>query len=114
MKRLAWLLLGFLCTALVQVTRVEGQPATPKCCHCCQLPGCCLPVAGVPATARAEEPAQAAQAPVLRALPASLGVAQFYAGWVEPAAIRPVLSASAEAAHPARVPLFKAHCCFLI
>jgi hypothetical protein len=114
MKRLAWLLLAVLCATLVQVPRVEGERAPPKCCHCCQLPGCCPPATSVPATARAEEATPVTRAPVLRALPASNVADLFFAGLTEPAANRPGLPASAEAARPARVPLFKAHCCFLI
>jgi hypothetical protein len=39
---------------------------------------------------------------------------KFYALFVEPSALRPALTASAEAAPAANVPLFKAHCSFLI
>jgi len=38
----------------------------------------------------------------------------FYSLFAEPAAFRPALTASAEAAPAASVPLFKAHCSFLI
>jgi hypothetical protein len=119
MKRLAWLFLAVFCAAMVQVQPVRGLPVKVKACNCCQVPGtcgmpdCCPPSAFASTVLGSEES-------VRLALPASRTVAAirdasvvFYAAFVEPAIIPPALSAALAAA-PARVPLFKAHCSFLI
>jgi hypothetical protein len=120
MKRLAWLLVALYCTAFVRVQPFELVP----CCHCacchCKVPGTC----GMPC-GRAQAPAplmfaagQAARVsqPALRRneLPARVSEKRFYASFVEPAAASVALGAAAAMAPSAGVPLFKAHCSFLI
>ncbi len=116
MKRLAWILLAVLCAALVQVPPAEAMLAQPKCCHCCQMPGagempcCAAPSASLPPALAAESSARLdRQAPA-----ACRAITFFRICWVEPAAIRPALPASAAAVRSAGVPLFKAHGRFLI
>jgi hypothetical protein len=120
MKRLAWLLLAVFGAALLQVQPVEGLPAKAKCCDCChvpgtgEMPGCCPQVASLPAALGAEQSARVANQPVRRAVPAVGACARIYVSLVEPGASRSALPAPAEAARAAGVPLFKAHCSFLI
>jgi hypothetical protein len=117
MKRLVWLLLAVFCIALVPVQSVD-KAKTCSCCKvpgACGMPGCCPPPASLPA---ALSPAQSARAADLHACrkaePVRRAGEKFYASFVEPAAARAALLASAEAAPAAHVPLFKAHCSFLI
>jgi hypothetical protein len=120
MKRLAWLLLAVFCTALVQIQPAQGMPAKAKACACCPVPAgcgttdCCPPAAFAAVTLGAEASEQASPAASRSERTVRGAAALFYASFVEPAALRPVLPASAQAAAAASVPLFKAHCCFLI
>ena len=117
MKSLVWLLLAVFCAALAPVQLVNAaQPQARGCCHhgCCGMP-CCPPPAPAPTVLNAPEPAIEASRPAARqAEPVSGALAKFYAAFVEPAVVRPALPASAQAARAADVPLFKAHCSFLI
>jgi hypothetical protein len=120
MKRIAWLLIAVFCTAFVRVQPVElSQCSQCVCCHC-KVPGACgMPCSRCPAQASAVLSAgqsiKIAQVAVRRsALPARLTGISFYAPCVEPAAFSVALSAPASMATPTAVPLFKAHCSFLI
>ena len=118
MKRLPWLLAAVLCIMLVQVQPVETARSCPCCCHC-KAPGACgMPCSGSTAPApivfAAEQPTpgarSAGQWKAQAARPAEKFFARFVGTAAEPVAHRaPALLACA-----ADVPLFKAHCCFLI
>ena len=115
MKRLAWLLLAVFCTAMVQVRPADEIAPKAMTCPCCQpgpgaMPGCCPAPASTPAGFSLALSASAAtRLPALRRMEE-----KFYASFFEPAAVRAALSASAEAAPAACVPLFRAHCSLLI
>jgi hypothetical protein len=117
MRRVAWLLLAVFCTVLVQVQPADAAVTKP--CGCCQVPGncpmpCCPQAAPLPAVFSLAQSVQVARSPVReRAQPARAATGMFYASFVEAAAVSRPLPASAEAP-AARVPLFKAHCRFLI
>jgi len=104
---------------MVQVQAVDGLMVKAKNCGCCH-PGaapmpCCPQPASAPTTFSAAPTACVASLPARRrAQPSRGAVEKFYVSFIEPAAVRPVLRTSAAAASAARVPLFKAHCSFLI
>ena len=121
MKRLAWLFLAVFCTALAQVQRVELPVAPAKACDCCETAGDCgmadcgLPPAAVPATFAVERsgvtvtrPAAATEIAPAKAIPSHFWVA------TPPPAVRTTFPDFEGTAPPAGVPLFKAHCAFLI
>jgi hypothetical protein len=118
MKRLAWLLLAVFCTVLVQVQPADALVA--KAPGCCQVPGackmpCCPQPAPLPAVFSLAQSIQVTSSPSReRAQPARVATGMFWASVVKPAAVKGPLPASAEAALAAGVPLFKAHCSFLI
>ena len=121
MKRLVWPLLAVFCIALVQAEPVVGLAAKAKSCCCCKIPGacgmpgCCPAPAAVPAAINSGQSARVSAIPTLRkAQPIPAAASIFYLSFLEPAAACRPLPASAEAAPAARVPLFKAHCSFLI
>jgi hypothetical protein len=120
MKRVAWLLLAVFCTVLVQVQPAEAQVAKAKACACCQHPGACaMPCCSASpsvSTALALAPSgRVARSPLLRRAEPLRGVMEIFStSFVATEAVRPALPASAEAALAAGVPLFKAHCSFLI
>ncbi|HET7536452.1 MAG TPA: hypothetical protein VFJ90_08365 [Candidatus Didemnitutus sp.] len=121
MKRLAWLFLIVFGTALAQVQPVELPVAPEKTCDCCDQPGACgmpdcsLPPAAIPAAFTAEpsiitvaQPAAANEIAPAKAIPS-----QFWAAIPLPTK-RVAFPVSPGSAPPASVPLFKAHCTFLI
>ena len=120
MKRFAWLLLAVFCAALVQIQPAQGNPAKAKTCACCETTSpcaatdCCPPAtsAAVALGAEASERLTVAAAPSERAVRRAANL--LYASFAASAAKCPSLPAAAAAAAPAEVPLFKAHCCFLI
>jgi len=120
MKRLPWLLIALFCAVLVQVQPIDGPLAKPvKCARChsgaCGMPGCCPTPASAPTVFSSEQSARVDRVPAPhRAQPVRGAEENFYALFIEPVAGRGALPACAEAAPAARVPLFKAHCCFLI
>ncbi len=120
MKTLAWLLLAVFCTALVRVQPVElGLRKQCVCCHCkgpceCGMP-CSRAPNPVPVSFATEQPARIAQAAVRGKIqPARLAEEKFFAPFIESAAPALALNGSAPTAPAANVPLFKAHCSFLI
>ena len=121
MKHLVWLLLAVFSTALAQVQPVDLPVAKPAACCCgdedcgCGMPKCGLPPAHCPVTYTAERPAgelrqQARRVTARLPHPAP----RFYLSFVEPAVITTALRAPFQVASAASVPLFQAHCCFLI
>jgi hypothetical protein len=119
MKRLSWLLAALLCTVFVQVQPVETARSCPCCCCHCKVPGACgMPCSGAPAPApvmlAAEQPARAARPACQLKVEAARPAEKFFARYVEPAAAPFAHRAPDLLALAAEVPLFKAHCCFLI
>jgi hypothetical protein len=120
MKRVAWLVLAVFCAALAQVQPVDGLGAKAKPCPCCHLgacgmPGCCPSPASAPAAVNSAQADCVKSVPAPGRAQAARGLADtFYAAFVETTAVRGSLHASALTAAPASVPLFKAHCSFLI
>jgi hypothetical protein len=120
MKRIAWILIAVFCPLLVRVQPVETLQCAPcACCHC-KLPGDC----GMPC-GRAYAPAPIMFAATQSArvtkdaarnneLPARLAEGRFYAPYVASAAVSVAFIVPTPIATPAGVPLFKAHCSFLI
>lgn len=119
MKRLVWIFLAVFCTTLAQVQPVTLSPTHRKCGCCggdgsCGMPGCLpptpartLPTASQPAKVIVTEARHVAE-PVRR-----LGE-KFFAVFVE-AAAGPAVSRAPERVTPAaNVPLFAAHCSYLI
>jgi hypothetical protein len=122
MKRLSWLLLAVFCTALMRVQPVDtGQRCPCICCHCKNPGDCGMPCdrsptpTPAPLMFAAEQAARVAR-PSLRQKdsPARLVGEKFFAPFVESATSSVAFSAAAVLAPPANVPLFKAHCSFLI
>ncbi len=121
MKRLVWLLLAVFCTALAQVQPVTFA-TTPKhaCCACggdgsCGMPDCVVP----PVSARGVTLANSSpRIAVPAARPGATAVCavreKFYAAFVEPTAVLAAVRAPARVTPAASVPLFAAHCSFLI
>ena len=118
MKRLVWLFLAVFCTALLQVQPLDAAKAkTCDCCHpsACGMPGCCPPPASALTALSSAQSVRATSLPACRKAQSVRGVVEkFYVLFVEPVAVRAAFLASAEAAPAAHVPLFKAHCSFLI
>jgi len=118
MKSLVWLLLAVVGTALVQVPPPDTAKAKTCCCHpgMCEMPGCGSPPPASALTALSSAPSvRAAKLPASRKAQAVRdGMVKSFALFVEPAAVRAALLASAEAAPAAAVPLFRAHCSLLI
>jgi hypothetical protein len=121
MKRLIWLLILVFGTAVSQVRAVDVRlTAEEKCCCCadganaCDMASDCAPA---PTSCAApcltlQAPAQAA---TKRTAPAPQAAHEkFYAQFLSPARIAPVLPVVEVAAPAASVPLFRAHCSFLI
>ena len=119
MKRIAWILLAAICSAFVRVQPVElAQCGQCVCCHC-KVPGAC----GMPCT-QTPTPAPllfAAEPGALLAHPASRGAqlarasgVKFFESFVGSTTEKVASVASAPAVRAASVPLFRAHCSFLI
>jgi hypothetical protein len=118
MKRIAWLLLAVVCTSFVQVQPIEPVKAQAcRCCHCkipgsCGMPGCGQPTASTSRTIT--EPARIAAARGRRAGGLRVSQAGLAAAPFRMARARLPLPAAEFAALAAGVPLFKAHCSFLL
>jgi hypothetical protein len=118
MKRVAWLLLAVFCAALLQVQPVLIQQTT---CACrCKVPGACgMPCSRIPIPAPlsfAADRATPANAPAKGRESKSEQRLErrFFSVFVESLTELGAIGVSAPSAAPARVPLFKAHCSFLI
>jgi hypothetical protein len=121
MKRLIWLLLAAFCTALAQVQPVElPAPASTR-CPCCAKPGDCgLPDCGVPAGATvvrlvAEQPARTTQTAIGRKAVRPLRLEVVSQIRINASATATYRRSQVElTASPAPIPLYEAHCSFLI
>jgi hypothetical protein len=119
MKRLIWILLAVFCTALAQVQPVDqlARPGRAACkCHGkCGMPDCPAPATQMPSEFLLEGATAVARPARKRAVPpAPKLVEKFFVSIVTPG-VRPAVSpAPALPAPAASVPLFKAHCSFLI
>jgi hypothetical protein len=79
------------------------------------MPGCCPTASSGPTALNSQLSASLASSRLERKRQAIRGsVEKFYASFVELADINSALAASAETAPSAIVPLYKAHCSFLI
>lgn len=122
MKRLVWLLIATFLTAISQVQAVDVRlmPADEKCCCCdenagtCGMPDC----APAPSTGCTQSllQLQVAVAAAKRPAPAPRADrAKFYEQFLPRLSLTPALPVTdAVAAPAASVPLFAAHCRFLI
>jgi hypothetical protein len=121
MKRLVWFLVAVVCTALAQVQPLDSPvQKTQPCCCCeeeagaCGMPDC----APAPVACRGNAPAlspvvQRAEDRKLSPAPRARFV-DFYVRFESRPALVPAPGASLAGAPAAPVPLFKAHCSFLI
>lgn len=121
MRRFAWLLLAVIGTTFVQVQPVEPLVAKPHGCrHCCRIPGSCgMPGCGRAACAPAPvtpaaETARVSVDGMRTSRPARAEEAPRIAVPIAPERRGQPLLAESSAGRAARVPLFKAHCSFLI
>lgn len=119
MKRLVWILLAVVGTAFAQVQPVTMPDTHHKCCCCdgdgsCGMPGC-LPPAPARTMPFANQPAKNSLAQAQEAAdPVRRTNEKFFAAFVEPAAVFAASRAPIRVALAASVPLFAAHCSFLI
>ena len=119
MKRLVWLLLLAVGTALAQVSPVELPVTKQATCPCCEksgdcgMPDCALPPAAPTPARNNATPAVSVLAP--QAAPAARYLRnKFFVQSTPRAAVAPGLAASLAAVSFARVPLFREHCSLLI
>jgi hypothetical protein len=122
MKRLVWILLAVVSTALAQVRPVAFPTLTHPACHCCKChcDGSCGMAGCVPPAPARTLPA--AEQPVSLKLAAARQVAvpvrrtgeKFFAVFVKSAAVSAATRAPDRVTPPAKVPRFAAHCSFLI
>lgn len=120
MKHLAWIFIAIFCTALAQVKPAELLNTKQEVCGCCDNAGDC----GMPDCALPAAPAQQALARNVTtvvqvatkraAATARVSREKFYTQFVSRPAAVPDFRAPLVAAAAANVPLFKAHCSFLI
>jgi hypothetical protein len=118
MKRLVWILLAVLGTAFAQVQPVTLPGTHCKCCCCggdgsCGMPDC-LPPAPARTLLTANQPASLTVTAARRVAEPVRIAEKFFAAFVEPAAIFAASRAPERVSPPASVPLFAAHCSFLI
>ncbi len=122
MKRFVWLFLIAFCTALAQVQPMDVPVTKQEKCGCCETPAdsCgrrdCAPA---PVSAQSGLVLQSAasslrvEASKPAAVPQRSGE-PFYVKFVSRPAALPAVVASVATARAASVPLFRAHCSFLI
>ena len=121
MKRLVWLILAAFGTLLAQVQPMDLPVTKHEVCGCCEQSGACGMPDCVPIHATPVQPAFNLQSPVAvarvvlkEAAPAPRGSKNsFYVQFESSSPARPALRAPV-VAPPASVPLFTAHCSFLI
>src|SRR5262249_46240289 len=109
------------CTALAQVQRVELPVEPQTTCDCCEnagdcgMPECGLPPAAMPSTFAIEQTVKVTRpAATTEIAPAKAISSDFWVAVPVPAAPCAPLPFSPGTAPPAVVPLFKAHCAYLI
>ncbi|HVT74652.1 MAG TPA: hypothetical protein VHD61_16075 [Lacunisphaera sp.] len=118
MKRLVWLVLAVFATLLTRVEPADlpARPA-PACCCCggCDMPKCPPPPAHNPAPVLTlPAPAQAPASAARRVVAPRGRQEKFFARFDSRRAVVPFAPAAMAVARPASVPLFSAHCSFLI
>lgn len=119
MKRLVWLLLAVFSTAIAQVQPAD-MPRAPmeKCCCCCdEQKACDMPdCVPVPAGVQRALPQQTRVKIIGKRAAATTQTIRekFYVQFVPSVRVAPVLSVTARVTLAASVPLFAAHCSFLI
>ena len=121
MKRLVWILLAVVGTAFAQVQPVTLASLHHKCtCCCCDgdgscgMPGCLPPAPPARTLLTANPPASLAAAAARQVAAPARTAVKFFAAFVEPAAVFAASRAPERVRSPASVPLFAAHCSFLI
>ncbi|MDQ5978457.1 MAG: hypothetical protein QG602_1431 [Verrucomicrobiota bacterium] len=121
MKRLVWLLIAVVCTALAQVQPVVVASAQEETCCCtgeaagaCGMPDC-APAPSAPSCTQNLPTAAAQRSEVRKPAPASKVRYEIFRIRfdIRPAAV-PAGCVSLRGTPAASVPLFKAHCRFLI
>lgn len=121
MKRLVWLLIAVFGTAFAQVQPVVSPFAQDEACCCCEdaagacgMPDCApAPTTCQPAFALQTPAAQRMEARRVAPVPQPKRESYFVKFESRPA-LAPAWRASLAGAPAANVPLFKAHCSFLI
>jgi hypothetical protein len=121
MKRLVWLLMFAVTTALAQVAPVDTGLVPEEKCPCCEGAGDCgMPECGLPPHSAQPVSDLASSARIARA--ASKAVAsmprsdreQFYVQFLARPRVAQAMSVHATLAPAASVPLFREHCSLLI
>jgi hypothetical protein len=121
MKRIIAILLAVCCTAFAQLPALGLLAPSAEKCGCCETPGTC----GRSECAVPPSPATTASATEPTVLVASVAVRRvlagehsrspkFFAAFVAPTRESVLLRARIAETPPAREPLFKAHCSFLL
>ena len=121
MKRLVWLLIAVVCTALAQVQPVVLSSAQDEACCCtgeqagaCGMPECAPVPAACPASSNLPV-ATGQRAEVRKPAPAPQALREsYFARFEARPAVAPAGRVSLRGTPAASVPLFKAHCSFLI
>ncbi|HWA86744.1 MAG TPA: hypothetical protein VG710_11005 [Opitutus sp.] len=120
MKHLVWLWIAAFCLAVAQVPPVGAVVVHAKakpCCPCegkCGMPACPVPAAAPQSAFDTARPLTVARPQVGRnAVAPRRADRKFFASFVPPA-VAPVDPSAPLAVPPASVPLFRAHCSFLI
>lgn len=120
MKRLVWIVLAVFGTAFAQVRPVAFPTLRHHSCpYCngdgsCGMPGC-LPPASTRTVPAAVQPAGVTVARVRRVTePVGRTAEKFFSVFVKPAAVSAATRAPDRVMPPASVPLFTAHCSFLV
>lgn len=121
MKRLVWLLIATFLTAVSQVQAVDVRLIPEeKCCCCadganaCDMPDCAtVPTSCAQSTTQLQSPVQVV---AKRVAPAAQAPREkFYEQFLTRVTVAPALPVSDhQVASTASVPVFKAHCSFLI
>ena len=121
MRRFVAILLALVSGALAQVQPVASPAAPHKACCCCDHPGACgrpgclPPPASAPIVLRLDQPVRLAVSPLTRRTPSARRLGgKFFIAFVSTAAVPAASRRPGRVALPATVPLFTAHCSFLI
>ena len=120
MKRLAWLLIAVLGTALAQVQPVELATAAAESCCCtgdqagaCGMPDC-APAPTAPTCVRSLPVAEVLRSESSRPTPAPRAQAGHFPVRPDPRPAQPAVRVFPRETPVASVPLFAAHCRYLI
>ncbi len=121
MKRLVWLLIAVVCTALAQVQPVVSPLTQDEACCCtgeaagaCGMPDC-APAPAAPSCAQSLPTVAAQRAEARKPAPAPHALRECYFSRFESRPAKsPAAGVSLRGTPAASVPLFKVHCSFLI